>query len=72
MRNCEKCGELLGETVQVCPYCGFSASDKVIRELRLERIKRDMVYEEYELKMRDRKNQSTGFWLGWLFGRSSR
>ena len=72
MRNCEKCGELLGETVQVCPYCGFSATDKEIRELRHERIKRDMVYEEYEQKMRDRKMYSKGFFGGLVFGRSRR
>ncbi len=72
MRNCEKCGELLGETVQVCPYCGFSATDKEIRELRHERIKRDMVYEEYEQKMRDRKMYSKGFFWGLVFGRSRR
>ncbi|MBQ7708012.1 MAG: hypothetical protein IJT72_09570 [Lachnospiraceae bacterium] len=72
MRNCENCGELLGETVQACPYCGFCASDKEMRDIKHERIKCDMVYEEHRKKERDRKSYNKGFVSGWIFGRTSK
>ena len=70
MRKCGSCGELLGDTVQKCPYCGVSASDKEMTEIKHERIKQDMIYEEYKEKQIENKGYRKGFLTGWLFGRN--
>ena len=42
MRTCGSCGELIGYTVKTCPFCGVSASDKEMTEIKHEKIKQDM------------------------------
>ena len=70
MRTCGSCGELLGDTVQTCPFCGVSASDKEMTEIKHERIKQDMIYEDYKLDQAARKREfeKENPILGALFG----
>jgi len=71
MRTCTSCKEILGNNVQKCPYCGASASDQEMLDIKHEKIKQDMVYEEYRELQRARENyEKGGFFWSWLFGLS--
>lgn len=70
MRTCGSCGELIGYTVKTCPFCGVSASDKEMTEIKHEKIKQDMIYEEYCKKQDEMKAERRGFLRGLFFGRN--
>ena len=69
MRTCSSCGEILGYTVKTCPFCGVSASKNTMTELKHERIKQDMIFEEYCREQELNEAHMKGFLFGWLLGR---
>ncbi len=64
MKNCVNCNELIGNEVEVCPFCGHEASKEEIRDLRHEKIKQQMVYEEACKENRERLIFAAGVFLG--------